>query len=203
MGASRILIALGVILVGVCAAWPFRQAQQPVGEAPSATVPLKLTLRRPDAPLELAPRIEVSPAVGLEGAGGRGEGRGARGGRTEDGSQDVVDLGNMAPPPALPVSFQPSVGSSLPNDWRPEPVRGVRVQGSGFSQGQSRPYRLRDGDTLEGIAERLLGNRGRAVEIFEVNRGVLARPDLLPVGVTIVLPARESGDELEPVGGVR
>jgi nucleoid-associated protein YgaU len=56
---------------------------------------------------------------------------------------------------------------------------------------------------LEGIAERLLGNRGRAVEIFEANRSVLARPDLLPVGVTIVLPGRESVDALEPVGEVR
>ena len=191
MGATRILIALGVILAGVCAALPFRQTPERVVEPPSAAVPLKLTLRRPDAPLELAPRIEVSPAEGLgeSGVGSRQLGV---------GGQELVDLGNMAPPPALPVSFQPSVASSQPNDWRPEPVV-QRAQ----AQPPPRPYRLRDGDTLEGIAERLLGNRGRAVEIFEANRSVLARPDLLPVGVTIVLPGRESVDALEPVGEVR
>jgi phage tail protein X len=53
--------------------------------------------------------------------------------------------------------------------------------------------------TLESIAERLLGNGARASEIFEANRGVLARPDVLPVGVMIVLPPRESGNDLEPV----
>ena len=64
---------------------------------------------------------------------------------------------------------------------------------------QPRPYRLRDGDTLEKIAERLLGNARRANEIFELNRGLLNRPDLLPVGATIMLPPRENSDDLEPV----
>jgi len=62
-----------------------------------------------------------------------------------------------------------------------------------------RRYRLRDGDTLEKIAERFLANRGRAGEIFEANRDVLTRADLLPVGVTIVLPPRDSPEALEPV----
>jgi nucleoid-associated protein YgaU len=62
-----------------------------------------------------------------------------------------------------------------------------------------RPYRLRDGDTLERIADRLLGNRQRASEIFELNRGLLSQPDLLPVGATIMLPPRESSEDLEPV----
>ena len=70
-------------------------------------------------------------------------------------------------------------------------------------QSPPRPYRLRDGDTLESIAERLLGNGARASEIFEANRGVLARPDVLPVGVMIVLPPRESNGDLEPFAGGR
>lgn len=63
--------------------------------------------------------------------------------------------------------------------------------------GKPRPYRLRDGDTLEKIAERFLGSRERAGEIFEANRDALARPDLLPVGVTIVVPPREQAGDLE------
>ena len=105
-----------------------------------------------------------------------------------------LDLANLAPPPALPVSFQPAVAPQAPGDWRPEPLtRPARPLG------KPRPYRLRDGDTLERIAERLLGNRERAAEIFEANRNLLARPDLLPVGVTIMLPPRERADDLEPV----
>jgi nucleoid-associated protein YgaU len=64
---------------------------------------------------------------------------------------------------------------------------------------QPRPYRLRDGDTLEKIAERLLGDPLRAIEIFAMNPGVLERPDLLPVGATIMLPPKDNADLLEPV----
>ena len=104
------------------------------------------------------------------------------------------DLSNLVPPPALPVSFQPSTATPPSSDWRPQPV--VRLP---RPKSQPRPYRLRDGDTLEKIAERLLGNGQRADEIFELNRGLLTRPDLLPVGVTILLPPRENSNDLEPV----
>jgi nucleoid-associated protein YgaU len=104
------------------------------------------------------------------------------------------DLRNLAPPPALPVSFQPLAERPAPSDWRPE----LTVQPA-KPPDKPRPYRLRDGDTLEKLAERFLSNRARAAEIFEANREVLARPDLLPVGVTILLPPRENVEPLEPV----
>jgi nucleoid-associated protein YgaU len=107
----------------------------------------------------------------------------------------TADLANLAPPPALPVSFQPG-NANPPNEWRPEPAAQPTRPA-----GKPRPYRLRDGDTLEKIAERLLGTRERATEIFEANRDVLTRPDLLPVGVTIILPPRQRTDDLEPVNG--
>jgi nucleoid-associated protein YgaU len=53
------------------------------------------------------------------------------------------------------------------------------------------------------IAERLLGDKERASEIFEANRNVLARPDLLPVGITIMLPPRETRTDLQPVAAPR
>src|SRR5438552_14113734 len=62
---SRLLLAVGIVLVGLCAAWPFRRPARPVAVMRERPAPLSLTLRRPDAPLELAPRIDVSPAVGL------------------------------------------------------------------------------------------------------------------------------------------
>ena len=154
--------------------------------------PLSLTLRRPDVPLELAPRIDVSPALGL--AEGRDEGSGVRNQASSGGKTERTDLTNLIPPPALPVSFQPSTASLESSDWRPEPL--TRVPRPNV---KPRPYRLRDGDTLEKIADRLLGNVQRAGEIFELNRGLLTRPDLLPVGVTIMLPPHENSDDLEPV----
>jgi len=173
------------MLIGICAAWPFRQSQPRTVAPLPATAPLELTLRRPDTPLELAPRSDISPAVGLESiAGGQMPPTSAR----SLTSLRTTDLANLAPPPALPVSFQPGSANPPPNDWRPEPlVRSTRPPG------KPRPYRLRDGDTLEKIAERLLGSRERAKEIFEANRDVLTQPDLLPIGITIILPPREGG----------
>ena len=62
---------------------------------------------------------------------------------------------------------------------------------------------LPEGGDILVPAERFLGDKQRAAEIFEANRNVLSRPDLLPVGVTIMLPAREVRSDLEPVGAGR
>ena len=190
MRASRFSAAAGIVLVGLCAAWPFRQVQRRWPPSAPVAASLELTLRRPDAPLELAPRSDISPAVGLESTAAATAPSQAR----SLTSLHTSDLTNLAPPPALPVSFQPSNASPAPNDWRPEQAaRPIRPPG------KKHPYRLRDGDTLEKIAERMLGSRERAAEIFDANRDVLTRPDLLPVGVTIIVPPRERADDLEPV----
>ena len=167
------------MLAGLVAAWPFRHSPPaPPVQQPAAAL-LELTLRPADAPLRLAPTSDISPAVGLERV---------------PPQPSAADFTNLAPPPALPVSFQPAELSPQSSDWRPEsPLKPMRLRG------KPRTYRLRDGDTLEGIAERFLGNRARAEEIFQNNRNVLAQPDLLPVGTSIVIPPRQTADELEPV----
>jgi nucleoid-associated protein YgaU len=187
--ASRLSIAAGVVLVGLCAALPFRQ-RQPRSRPPApSAAPLELALRQPDAPLQLAPRADISPAASLDPIAMR---------RAPDSGPALTslrtpDLMNLAPPPSLPVAFQPSERNSPPSDWRPD-----SLARSAKPPGKPRQYRLRDGDTLEKIAERFLGTRERAGEIFEANRDVLARPDLLPVGFTIVIPPREQVGDLEP-----
>jgi nucleoid-associated protein YgaU len=153
---------------------------------------MQLTIRRPDQPLELAPRIDVSPAEGRHAERFNGEPASAPPAPLPAAPNYALE--NLAPPPALPVSFHPSLPPAQPNDWRPDAVLKPAVQPR-----PPRPYRIRDRDTLELIAERLLGDKNRATEIFEANRNVLARPDLLPVGVTIMLPPRELRSELEPV----
>jgi phage tail protein X len=190
---SRIFLALGVVCVGLGVALPFRLPSPIVNLPPGPVAPMSLTLRRPDAPLELAPRLEISPAVGLETTNSS---------TIPISSHDLTrpaqnsDLANLVPPPALPVSFQPT-NTQSPGDWRPEPVT------RSTPPARPRPYRLRDGDTLEKIAERLLGDRSRAGEIYEANRSLISQPDLLPIGVTILLPPRQSTGILEPVNTSR
>jgi phage tail protein X len=190
---SRLFLAFGVILFGLCAALPFR-LPPPIAQDPTPpAAPMSLTLRRPDAPLELAPRIEISPAVGL---GTHSFAANSPSSQNLDRASQNSDLANLVPPPALPVSFQPT-NSEPPRDWKPDPLSHPAPTP------RPRPYRLRDGDTLEKIAERLLGDRSRAAEIYEANRNLIPQPDLLPIGVTIILPPRKSTSDLEPVAPAR
>lgn len=52
-------------------------------------------------------------------------------------------------------------------------------------------YRVRKGDTLTGIATRLLGNSQRYRDIYEANRDRLSSPDALRVGMDLRIPVPE------------
>jgi len=51
-------------------------------------------------------------------------------------------------------------------------------------------YTVRSGDTLSGIAGRLLGNSARWNDIYEANRNAIDNPDALEVGTELKIPAR-------------
>lgn len=53
-----------------------------------------------------------------------------------------------------------------------------------------RTHRVADGDTLSKLAQRYLGAGARYLEIFELNRGTLATPNVLPIGATLRIPPR-------------
>ena len=65
---------------------------------------------------------------------------------------------------------------------------------------EPRKYVIRDGDTLSNIAARLLGTPERAGEIYQINRGRLPSPQILPLGVEILVPPAQPGpDGMVPV----
>jgi nucleoid-associated protein YgaU len=55
-----------------------------------------------------------------------------------------------------------------------------------------RHHKIVDGDTLSRLAAEYLGSSERYLEIYELNRDLLASPDLLPIGKTLMLPPAES-----------
>jgi hypothetical protein len=59
--------------------------------------------------------------------------------------------------------------------------------GAGFNE--LRRHKIADGDTLSGLAVRYLGSADRYREIYELNRDILANPDLLPIGSSLKIPA--------------
>jgi hypothetical protein len=62
-------------------------------------------------------------------------------------------------------------------------------------------YSLEPGDTLKSLAKRFLGDENRQLEIYQLNRDVLASPDKLPVGKVVRFPRPNHKDynDLQPV----
>jgi nucleoid-associated protein YgaU len=56
----------------------------------------------------------------------------------------------------------------------------------------ARTHIVVDGDSLERLAERYLDDPQRASEIYGANRELLTSPDLLPIGVELTIPSRNS-----------
>jgi len=107
--------------------------------------------------------------------------------------------------PTFRKNFNP-VGALL------EPIEGVAgddraelatgalgaYEASDSGAGDPRTHRIVDGDTLSKLASHYLGRADRFLEIFELNRDVLASPDLLPIGSTLKIPSRRGQAPASP-----
>jgi nucleoid-associated protein YgaU len=58
-------------------------------------------------------------------------------------------------------------------------------------ESETRSHIVIDGDSLQRLAARYLKDPARANEIYEANRELLANPDLLPIGVELIIPRIE------------
>jgi nucleoid-associated protein YgaU len=109
------------------------------------------------------------------------------------------------PEPATPATsatsaLRPSASTSTstPNSTAEPAAPAVMVES------RPRMYLVRDAghgrrpDTLSNIAERYLGDRSRWPEIFALNRGALASPDLLHPGAVLRLPPDAIGLPVAP-----
>ncbi len=91
-------------------------------------------------------------------------------------------------PPKLPDQYRPL--------FRPENVEQLNTGGVGQPpamdvQSTRKPVKqhtIHDGDTLESLARRYYGDPERAGDILEANRAVLSDPQVMPIGVKIVIP---------------
>ncbi len=58
---------------------------------------------------------------------------------------------------------------------------------------RSQQHRIVDGDTLASLAQQYLGDANRWQVIYDANRTALTSTEWLPVGITITIPAADSG----------
>jgi len=94
----------------------------------------------------------------------------------------VTPTDQPGPPPELPKSF-PSGGQPVSTRW------GASLSEMLPETATAPPtHKIIDGDSLALLAERYLGSASRAMEIYEVNRNVLTRPEILPIGAQLKIP---------------
>ena len=164
----RLLRAICVIGVGLCAALPFRRPAPPPQEDQRVaqdqprllqenqqSVDLTVGHPAPSEPVGVSHRHPPVTPIGHE-----------------DGAPDSRLT------PATQTPELPQV--TLLADPFP-PARGSDWAGT--------THVLSAGDTLRGLAERYLGSSGRGDEILNANRQLLADPRQLPVGTRILIPA--------------
>lgn len=100
--------------------------------------------------------------------------------------------------PAWPQATQSNKPAATPIAMLAPPARAeAPVPDSPQSE---RTHLVTDGDTLERLATRYLGDASRAAELFAWNRGVLSHPDLLPIGVELTVSGPANGQAVGAVG---
>jgi nucleoid-associated protein YgaU len=126
--------------------------------------------------------------------------------RVEDSPRFLMEV-RSSPPPSIPAEEPPATPprreqpldriSGLPlfeADAAAVPHIAEHYPADDDSAAPPKPvetrHRVIDGDTLEALAQRYLGDAGRAPEIFEANREVLSEPELLPIGAVLKIPGR-------------
>lgn len=169
-----------VLLGGAIAlAFSFRRdPSQPIGspmakaEAPilrATPPPADIRIVRPDAPTaEIQPTLLAPPSRALDAPD-----------RTD------TEFARLAPPPMMARTYP---------DWPPRSSLGASTDPQIVADDERGPlervHKVRDGDTLETLAERYLGDRSRWREIYQRNAGAIERPDLLPLGARLRIPPK-------------
>ena len=210
---NRLLLASSVLLAGLVAAWPFRHPK-PALAAHVAVIsaPVDIPVRRHEVRLDVSPLAESSPAVGLEQLSLKL--RKAKGVVPEETKPVAAALESLGSPPPLGQMYeslmQPTGRNSTPHAASPygsttaadafaSSLQALNVSATtsrSVSPGDDdvRPslqeHRIVDGDTLERLALRYLGDGLRAEEIYELNRDRLRDPNILPVGRRLRIPQR-------------
>jgi nucleoid-associated protein YgaU len=92
----------------------------------------------------------------------------------------------------LPRS-EPATGSGKLGQQAVDAVASNKAR-AGEMQGEDSAERIHvvhQGDSLERLAKRYLGDESRSLEIFDLNRKVLENPHLLPLGAELRIPAKD------------
>ena len=187
---KKLLLVSFVLAVGIGLAWPFRKGANqklvpPLPESPT-TGDQQETLsadkfvpggQRKQVVAQMASTagtdtgtfdIENHPAIANHSESSR---------PTTTQSSSPADLSPVTP------DVPPSASDSRPAFATSEPIGSDQAQWP-----EEVVHVVKNGDTLEKLAEHYLEDAGRALELFDLNRDQLTNPHLLPIGAELRIP---------------
>lgn len=198
---KKIAVALSVVVAGVGAAHFFRKDASWFGfwhDARSANPFFAQVERRATADPSWAPAPAAGPAATPPRQAIR---------VTPTTAAIAQPGGNAASDPVYQRGFSPvaallePIEAVAPEDEEIDEPQGGLAPAASVTDSYV-AHTIADGDTLSRLAGQYLGRTDRYLEIYELNRDILASPDLLPIGKTLRIPLREadapSSDELAP-----
>lgn len=197
---------------GVGLAWPFRHARPVAPQALSVNHEIpELTWTPPqDLTLQVHSQPGPSPAPELPPVA-TSPGRLTRPAAYQTVPANEPPLEALPAPPFLPMAYESllvpvgtegtatkttaPVNANLPVH---EPLLPSAEEAAALEEKAKKPgplwrkHRVVEGDNLAALAARYLGDASRAGEIHVANLDRLSSPDLLPLGVTLLIPPRVS-----------
>lgn len=94
-------------------------------------------------------------------------------------------------PPIIQRTNPPTLPTELGAEGSPSTSLEITTTPTAPSRApEATDHVIHNGDTLERLARRYLGDESRALEIFQLNRDVLNNPHILPIGVELRIPPR-------------
>lgn len=218
---QRVGLALGVLLVGACAAFFFRNETQTTAHTPQLQHAQELDDRiaeraiRPNLKgiqaVETADKRYANPTIdpahsldeqddAFLSRHGSADGSfsGSKGPRFHRPSQRSVDDGNDIPEMAPIVVRGDSSGAG--NLASPPDSSLTANHGRSKSLDEAHTYVVQKGDSLSSIAAKTLGSSHRFQELFDANHDQLSDPNDVKVGMTLRIPGGTVGTAAKPQG---
>lgn len=216
MSRSRKLILVGLVLAtGFALAWPFRKTEEPKtydSVAKSGLVPLDQANRSAmeDTPTLQAPQLGAPAPHVVAKVTSMAEAQKSTALSQPRASFDLANHPALVSTP-LREESSPVTPAVPPAAELQSPVTSVQHPPPKNTFGDARPayqtadsdhafeaadqqpeevrHVVQNSDTLEKLAKRYLGDEGRALEIFDLNRDILDNPHLLPINAELRIPA--------------
>lgn len=175
----KLLLAAAVVGLGLLLAWPMRR-NRPAADSPVSTTRQTVVAEQSSPPTSAPTAVQeesfdIADHPAIRGHESFGELPTAANDLPPRPLTPAVSLHKaVTERPAPRADVKPPVEPEVPTNWPEE-----------------REHVVHNGDTLESLSERYLGDPLRSLEIFELNRDVLTNPHLLPIGAVLRIPAVE------------